>query len=86
MPTSHKRIPVTEDHALAAALASVAPLYPGLAPARLVHDLAIKGAEAVVEEHQQADEQIEALVALSTERGDLIDWEALARVDEAWSD
>ncbi len=86
MPTNHRRIPVIEDAPLAAALEVAAPLFPGLKPSRLLHDLAIRGAESVVEEQKHADDQIEALVAFSTGREDLIDWDALANVDEAWND
>ena len=86
MPTPYKRIPVTEDPPLADALVRVAPLYPDVAPARLVHDLAIKGAEAALDERRQTGDQVEALIAFSTERQGLIDWEALEHVDDAWSD
>ncbi len=87
MPTSWKRIPVTQDPELRDALAEVAPYYPGLAPARLVHDLAVRGAQAVVQEQASAGRAIEALVAFSTERGDLIDWDVLERIDDlAWGE
>jgi hypothetical protein len=85
VPTNHRRIPVIEDAPLAAALEVAAPLFPGLKPSRLLHELAIKGAAAVVEEQKRAAEQIEALVAFSTERESLIDWDALASVDDAWT-
>ncbi|MCY7301846.1 MAG: hypothetical protein LH654_02200 [Thermoleophilia bacterium] len=86
MPTPYKRIPVTADPPLADALVLVAPLYPDLAPARLVHDLAIKGARAAIEERRQTGDAVEALIAFSTERQDLIDWDAFERVDDAWRD
>jgi len=50
VPKSWKRIPVVHDRELRDALAEVAPYYPGVAPARLVHDLTVKGAQAVVRE------------------------------------
>jgi hypothetical protein len=77
MPTPHKRIPVTQDPELTEALHRVAPYYPNTAPARLVHDLALKGAEAIVAEQRLADDAIEQLVAFSTETRDLIDWRVL---------
>jgi len=87
MPTPHKRIPVTQDPELTEALHLVAPYYPNAAPARLVHDLAIRGAKTVVEERQRADDAIEQLVAFSTQRSDLIDWEVLEQIDElAWGE
>lgn len=87
MPTSHRRIPVTQDPELSAALQRVAPFYRGVPPARVVHDLALRGAEAIVEERRRAGEAVERLVALSTGRGDLIDWDVLERIDElAWGE
>lgn len=45
MPTVHRRIQVTEDHELRAALRSAAPhLPPGLARSQQVRELAIAGA------------------------------------------
>jgi predicted Zn-dependent protease len=88
MPTKHPRIPVTKDPALAEALARVERYFDGAPAARIVHDLAIKGAEALVEEQRRHDEAIERLIAWSTRRGpDALDWEVLARArDEAWRD
>lgn len=85
MPTAHKRIPVTKDEELAEALARVASPYPDVSPARLVHDLAIKGADAAIEQRRKRDESIECLIKLSTGRGDAIDWDVLERAREtAW--
>ncbi len=87
MPTSWKRIAVTNDPELAEALERVAPFYPSAPPARLVHDLAVKGAEAVVKERVSHDAAIERLVAFSTGRDDLIDWDVLDQIDErGWED
>ena len=87
MPTPWKRIPVTQDPELAEALQRVARYYPGTAPARVVHDLAVKGADAIVEERRLADDAIEQLVAFSIQRSDLIDWDVLERIDElAWGE
>lgn len=87
MPTSHKRIPVTQDSELTEALERVAAYYPKTPPARIVHDLAVKGAAAVVEERQSSDHSIEQLISFSTERSELIDWDVLERIDGlAWSE
>ncbi len=88
MPTHWKRIAVTQDPELSEALNRVAPFYPGIAPARLVHDLAVKGAEAVEEERRRSDQAIEDAIALSTGHlRHLIDWEVLERIDElAWGE
>jgi hypothetical protein len=87
VPTPHKRIPVIRDPELGDALERVAPYYRGVAPARIVHDLAVRGADAIVEERRRAEDAIERLVALSTEQGGVIDWDALARVDDlAWGE
>lgn len=87
MPTPHKRIPVTRDQELTDALARVAPYYADTAQSRIVHDLAVKGAEAILEEKRADGDAIEQLVSVSTERADLIDWNALERIDEvAWGE
>ena len=79
---------MTQDPELTEALERVAPFYRDVAPARLVHDLAIKGAEAVEEERRRSDEAVEAAISLSIGRDrDLIDWEVLERIDElAWGE
>ncbi len=87
MPTNWKRVNVTRDPELSAALQSVAPYFRDAPDARVVHDLALKGAQAVIREHGERDTAIERLVALSTKRESAIDWDVLARVDElAWSE
>jgi hypothetical protein len=87
LPTKHPRIAVTNDPELADALASVAPYFAGEKTATIVHDLAIRGAEAVGQERRDQDESIERLVAASTGRDDSLDWEVLERIDEwAWGD
>jgi len=82
MPTNWKRINVTTDPELTDALKRVAPYFRGAPAARVVHDLAVKGAETVVRENEERDAAIERLVAFSTERRDLIDWDVLERIDE----
>jgi predicted Zn-dependent protease len=88
VPTKHPRIPATKDAALAEALAQVERYFDGAPAARVVHDLAIKGAGALVEEERRREEAIERLIAWSTRREeDALDWEALANArDEAWRD
>jgi len=86
MPTQHPRIPVTKDESLAEALAGVAPLFPRKRPATIVHDLALKGAETLLREHQADSEAIERLVAWSTEESsDALDRDVLTEIDRlAW--
>ena len=85
MPTNWKRVNVTCDSELSDALESVAPYFRDAPAARVVHDLAVRGAQDVVREHGERDAAAERLVALSTNRESAIDWDVLARVDElAW--
>ena len=87
MPTRHQRIPVTNDPELADALRRVSRYYADAPAARVVRDLALKGAEALEREEQEQTEAFERLVALSTGRGAAIDWDALERVDKlAWGE
>jgi hypothetical protein len=85
IPTKHPRIPITKDHALADALDTVTPYFPDKKPATLVHDLALKGAQAVLDEQQVRKEALERLAEWSTGRDDSLDWELLERIDDvAW--
>ncbi|MHB8470212.1 MAG: hypothetical protein ACYDCH_10720 [Gaiellaceae bacterium] len=87
MPTQHPRIPVTKDATLAEALLEVAPFFPGKKPATVVHDLAVKGAEAVLREQGVRERAIRRLINRSTTRSDSLDRDVLERVDElAWGD
>ena len=52
MPTKHPRINVTKDADLAAAIARARPLLNGAPEATIVHDLAIRGAEALAEDER----------------------------------
>jgi hypothetical protein len=83
MPTQHRRIAITEDPELAAALRAFAPLVADdVNPARLVRDLALRGAGALLEEHGRRDAAIERLVTWSTSGEDA---DALLHVrDDAW--
>lgn len=86
VPTRHSRIPVTKDPDLAAALDRVAALVPpGTRPATLVHDLAIRGAEAMLAEHRADAAAIERLIERSTADDPGFDRDVLADIDRlAW--
>ncbi|HEY3828224.1 MAG TPA: hypothetical protein VGL57_03400 [Solirubrobacteraceae bacterium] len=86
MPTRFIRIPVTKDQALAEALDRVAPLIePDRPAASLVHDLAIRGAEAMLAERQQDAEGIERLIEHSTSTDPGFDVDIAQHIDElAW--
>lgn len=87
MPTKHPRIPITKDDELADALETVAPLFPGKKPATLVHDLALKGAQAVLDDEEVRRQALQRLAEWSTNRDDSLDWELLERIDEvAWGE
>ena len=87
MPTKYRRIPVTNDPELSDALARVRGQFEGAPTAKVVHDLAVKGAEALERERREGDEAIERLVALSTKRRDRLDWDVLENIDElAWGE
>ncbi len=82
MPTSHDRIAVTKDPALAEALDLAAALTkPGTPDARLVHDLAIRGAHALLAAHRDDDEAVERLIRRSTAGDPAYDPEILADID-----
>ena len=87
MPTKYRRIPVTNDPELSDALRRVGALFHDAPTAKIVHDLAVKGAEAIEREQREGDEAIERLVALSARRRDRLDWDALEDIDElAWGE
>lgn len=85
MPTKHQRIAVTKDEELAEALARVEPHFPGAPTSKVVHDLAVRGAEAVIEDERRRREAIESLIAWSTDPNSDMDREALLNVRRvAW--
>jgi hypothetical protein len=86
MPTRFARIPITKDLALAEALDRVAPLVePGQPAATLVHDLAIRGAEALLVEHGENVDAVERLIERSTSADPGFDIGVAQRIDElAW--
>ncbi|MFZ1155056.1 MAG: hypothetical protein WAN93_09150 [Solirubrobacteraceae bacterium] len=86
MATRFDRIPVTKDLALAAALDRVIPLIGTNKPtATLVHDLAILGAEAFVEEQDLRSKQLAWVAEVTTSPETPWDLEVLEQIDElAW--
>jgi hypothetical protein len=86
VPTRFARIPVTKDPALAEALDRVAPFVkPDQPAASLVHDLAIRGAAAMLTERQRDAEGIELLIERSTSADPGFDVDVARRIDElAW--
>jgi hypothetical protein len=86
MPTRHDRIPVTKDPELAAALERVASLVPpGVKPATLVHDLAVRGADALLAERRDDSAALEGLIARNTGDDPGYDRGLLGDIDrEAW--
>jgi len=87
MPTKHQRIPVTKDEELETALARVRPLFPDTSAARIVHDLAVRGAAEVVREREQHEAAIERLIAFSHDPRTFVDLEVLTDVKRlAWGE
>jgi len=83
MPTKHERIGVVKDAALAQALDSVVPFVGSTAPAAtVVHDLAIRGAQALRDEVTRRDVLLRELAAWSTGEDPPWDVEVLARIDD----
>jgi hypothetical protein len=82
VPTSHDRIAVTKDPPLAEALDRAAALVmAGTPDARLVHDLAIRGAQALLAERRADDEAVERLIRRTTNEDPGYDREILADID-----
>jgi hypothetical protein len=86
MPTKNPRVAVTLDEELEEALSRVEALNGQRIPrAKLLRDLALKGAEAVIEEESARRKALEELARLSTKTDWLYDREVLLRLDEeAW--
>lgn len=86
MPTKHPRIFVTRDDELDDALSRVEAIFgPADYCARRVHDLAVRGAAAIVEQENNRAAALERLATLSTTPGALFDREVLSRIhEEAW--
>ncbi len=87
MPTKHDRIGVVKDQALVEALESVAPLVGPRAPAAtVVHDLAIRGAQALRDEETGRRELRRELADWSTSDDPPWDPYVLAHIDELTAD
>lgn len=85
MPTKHPRINVTKDPELAEAIARSRPLLNGAPEATIVHDLAIRGAEALAADEELRAKAIEELVQLATDPDSELDRDALLDVRRtAW--
>ena len=85
IPTRHPRISVTNDPALDEAITRARTWMNGAPDATIVHDLAIRGAEALTEEEERRREALTALADWATDPTSSIDRETLLRIDElAW--
>ena len=85
VPTKYRRIAVTNDEELAEALARVRPILNGLSDARLVHELAIRGAEATLAQEEERKAALQWLIEWSTDPNSSMDREALRNVKrDAW--
>jgi hypothetical protein len=86
MATRFTRIAVTKDPALADALDRVAPFMDSAKPAAtLVHDLAIRGADSLMEEKRDRAAQLAWVAEATTSPNPPWDREVLERIDElAW--
>lgn len=86
VPTKHQRILVTKDAELADALARVESLFDETPTATIVHDLAVRGADAMLNEEERRRAAIERLIEWST-GDDFLDRDVLERIDElAWGE
>jgi hypothetical protein len=85
MATRFVRIPVTKDPSLAEALDRVKLLEGDKPTATLVHDLAIRGADAILQEHRERKELLAWVAQATTAPESPWGEEVLARIDElAW--
>jgi hypothetical protein len=83
--TRFVRIPVTKDPPLADALDRVKSLEEGKPMATLVHDLAIRGANALVEERRERNDLLAWVAEVTTSTESLWDEDVLERIDKlAW--
>lgn len=85
IPTRHPRISVTNDPALADAISRVRIWMDGVPDATMVHDLAIRGAEAMAQDEELRREALDRLARWATDPNSSMDRETLLRIDElAW--
>jgi hypothetical protein len=85
VPTRHRRISVTNDPELEAAITRARPLLNGAPDATIVRELAIRGAEVLAQDHELRREALKRLADWATEPDSSMDRETLLRIDElAW--
>ena len=85
VPTRHRRISVTNDPELDDAITRARPLLHGAPDATIVRALAIRGAQALVEDDDRRRDGLERLARWATDPGSSMDRETLLRVgDLAW--
>ena len=85
VPTRHPRISVTNDPALDEAITRARIWMNGAPDATIVHDLAIRGAEALAADEDRRRESLDRLARLVTDPGSDLDREALLNVRQtAW--
>ena len=85
IPTRHPRISVTNDPELDAAITRARIWMDGAPDATIVHDLAIRGAEAMAQDEELRREALDRLARWATDPDSSMDRETLVRIDElAW--
>lgn len=85
MPTRHRRISVTDDPELDAAITRARPLLNGAPDATIVRALAIRGAEALAQDEALRRESLARLARWATDPGSSMDRKTLLHVrDLAW--
>jgi len=85
VPTRHPRISVTNDPELSAAIIRARIWMNGAPDATIVHDLAIRGAEAMAQDEELRREALDRLARWATDPDSSMDRETLLRIDElAW--
>ncbi len=85
IPTRHPRISVTNDPELDAVITRARIWMDGAPDATIVHDLAIRGAEAMAQDEELRREALDRLARWATDPDSSMDRETLLRIDElAW--
>ena len=87
MATKYPRIAITADPELAEAIERVRPLLGERDTSKVVRELALRGAESLVEEHDAKRAALERIAEWSTSDNPPFDREVLKRIDElAWGE
>lgn len=85
IPTRHPRISVTNDPELDAAITRARIWMDSAPEATIVHDLAIRGADALAQDEKLRREALDRLARWATDPDSSMDRETLLRIDElAW--